>query len=180
MSIIVDYEQPRESNLSKSAVDELAANVAGQIGYEPGTDLTSAVQSLGGVLVIQDILTSNLRSSGSIRVEEDNSFRIYLASHTGPLRDRFTIAHEIGHYVLHYLWPNRSGRVVRRLEAQRYGTGRVEWEANWFAAGFLMPADDFRRKFAEFDGNIAMIAAHYGVSAKAAEIRVEYLGLATA
>lgn len=173
----MDYSAPRECGLSKAEVDGLAAKVAEHLSYRPGQDLDPIVSKLGGVIRIQDILDFNAISSGSIRVQGMNRFEIFLASHTGPTRDRFTIAHELGHYFLHYVYPNQTGRPVQHLEAQRYGTGRVEWEANWFAAGFLMPANLFREYFRTLGGSITMIANEFVVSAEAARIRCQVLGL---
>ena len=77
--------------------------------------------------------------SGAIYVHGRGDFDIVLPQFTSPLRDRFTIGHELGHYFLH----SRQGE--RPLVAYRQGSGRLEWEANWFAAGLLMPKDEFLR-----------------------------------
>ncbi|WP_051252091.1 ImmA/IrrE family metallo-endopeptidase [Rhizobium etli] len=171
------YNQPIQCGLSKSAVDALAANVAKQVNYEPGDDLYPIVTRLGGRIVVNSLWEVSDATSGSIRIESDGSFTIALASHTGKERDRFTVAHELGHYVLHYLWPNQNGRKTGPIEAKRYGSGKVEWEANWFAAGFLMPEQEFRRAWEELGGVVPLLAERFGVSQDAARIRVETLGL---
>lgn len=172
------YSAPIECGLSKAAVDNVAANVAEHMGYKPGQDLEPVVERLGGKIRIQDVLDFNKHSSGSIRIQSQGRFQIFLASHTGPTRDRFTIAHELGHYFLHYIYPNQTGQRVEKLEAQRYGTGRVEWEANWFAAGFLMPATSFREYYAFLRGSTPLLAEKFGVSNEAAQIRIKALDLA--
>jgi predicted transcriptional regulator len=172
------YAEPVQSGLSKQAVDNLAASVAAQFGYTPGAELAPIVEKMNGRIRMQSMVELTDASSGSIRVEPDGSFEIMVAAHTGPARDRFTIAHELGHYVLHFLWPKHQGRpVASGLQAKRYGTGRVEWEANWFAAGFLMPRDSFKAAFAELDGNLASISSRFAVSMEAARVRAEALGL---
>jgi Zn-dependent peptidase ImmA (M78 family) len=173
----MEYSAPIESGLSKAVVDKFAADVANQLSYAPGSDLQPIVEKLGGRITIQNVLDFNRIPSGSIRIDGPNRFEIFLAAHTGPMRDRFTIAHELGHYVLHYLYPNQNGRKVERLEAQRYGSGRVEWEANWFAAGFLMPLNLFREKYIELQGSIASLAAEFGVSTDSVRIRAQFVGL---
>ena len=173
----MSYNAPVECGLSKPAVDRLASNIAKQIGYDPGADLSPIVSRLGGKIVLSDLWQLSDSTSGSIRIEESGSFTIALASHTGAERDRFTIAHELGHYVLHFLWHKQHGKSVGAVEAMRYGTGRVEWEANWFAAGFLMPADIFTNSWKEANGVISSVAAHFGVSVDATRIRAETLGL---
>lgn len=59
-----------------------------------------------------------------------------------PGRERFTVAHELGHYLLHRgqaeSFKCMTDDVVDRVLKQR------EWEANEFASYLLMPIDDFR------------------------------------
>jgi Zn-dependent peptidase ImmA (M78 family) len=173
----MEYSAPVESGLSKAVVDRFAADVANQLNYMPGSDLSPIIEKLGGRITIQNVLDFNRIPSGSIRIDAPNRFEIVLAAHTGPMRDRFTIAHELGHYVLHYLYPNQNGTKIERLEAQRYGSGRVEWEANWFAAGFLMPQSLFRDRYVEMHGSHASLAAAFGVSTESVRIRAQSLGL---
>lgn len=173
---LITYNAPSESGLTKDSVDHIASSVAQQVGYTPGADLVSIVTRLGGTISVQNVWDIADASSGSIRINAPNDFEISLASHTGPTRDRFTIAHELGHYVLHYIWPRQQGNAVGPIEAQRYGTGRVEWEANWFAAGFLMPREMFLQISAECGGNLSVLSQRFQVSLEAARIRREYLG----
>lgn len=175
----MEYSPPIESGLSKAVVDRFASDVANQLSYVPGDDLVPIVEKLGGQIQVQDVLDFTRLPSGSIRVHGEGDFEIFLAAHTGPMRDRFTIAHELGHYVLHFLYPNRKGKRVQRMEAERYGSGRVEWEANWFAAGFLMPADRFRERYLVLAGSPTSLAEEFGVSVEAAKIRAKFVGLTT-
>lgn len=60
-------------------------------------------------------------------------------------RQRFTIAHELGHYLLHSFSPqdlyvDHSFQVLLRDERSSEGTDTTEREANLFAAELLMPA----------------------------------------
>ncbi|MBF5094004.1 ImmA/IrrE family metallo-endopeptidase [Azospirillum sp. INR13] len=171
------YAPPIESGLNKASVDRFAANIANQVGYVSGQPLEPVVQKLGGRIAVRNFWEMDSLGSGSIRINEPGDFEIYVAAHTGPVRDRFTIAHELGHYILHYLWPRSQGRVIGPTEAQRYGSGRVEWEANWFAAGFLMPAESFNSEFHNSGGNLPYLSERFGVSMEAARIRAQSLGL---
>jgi hypothetical protein len=89
-------------------------------------------------------------------------------------RQRFTIAHELGHYLLH-----RRRQVTFRCTADDIATGHdpgetLETEADAFAATLLMPLDDFRRQVADqpvsFD-LLSRCAERYGVSLTAATLR---------
>jgi hypothetical protein len=90
-------------------------------------------------------------------------------------RRRFSIAHELGHFLIpKHANEGISGYCldadmrVRSTDAQR-----IEWEANDFAAELLMPQHLFRRDVAQFDPSIASIEklagdAFYNVSLLAA------------
>ncbi len=56
-------------------------------------------------------------------------------------RKRFSLAHEIGHFVLHPPQETYVNRVYARDKRSSEGTDPLEVEANAFAAEFLMPED---------------------------------------
>ncbi|WP_082363697.1 ImmA/IrrE family metallo-endopeptidase [Rhodopseudomonas sp. AAP120] len=173
------YSSPSSCGLSKAVVDDFASKVAAHLGYNVGGPLVPIVEKIGGKVQVQDILDFSNPPSGSIRIDGVGRFSIFLASHTGPARDRFTIAHELGHYFLHYLYPKQNGAELQAMEAQRYGSGPVEWEANWFAAGFLMPVPEFTERYKKLNGSVALLADAFGVSTEAARIRAEFAGLSS-
>lgn len=174
-----EYANPESCGLSKSAVANLAEKFAREmVNYEPGTDLTPIVERLGGRITYQDLCELKHSDSGSIQVEPDSTFSIFLPNHTSPERDRFTIAHELGHYVLHFLLPRTSGQNLELgLQAARFGKGQTEFEANWFAASFLMPANAYKEKYTEASGSIERVADFFDVSESAATVRAKALGL---
>lgn len=167
------YPQAEPANLSKAQVHSLAEKFAELVGYKPGGSLKDVIERLGGKVVVEDTLLTDPARSGSLIVEATGDFKIILPAHTSAIRDRFTLAHELGHYVIHYLFARKEGQLM----ALRRGSDRIEWEANWFAAAFLMPADAFSQAVTELGRNVDMLASQFGVSASAAEIRVKALGL---
>ena len=100
-------------------------------------------------------------------------------------RQRFSIAHEIGHLLLHEGRPmfiDRDGRLDRRDEVSALGTDTEEIEANRFAAALLMP----RPLLAEAVGRLhrngqavspEVLAKRFEVSVQAMEYRLINLGL---
>jgi Zn-dependent peptidase ImmA (M78 family) len=89
-------------------------------------------------------------------------------------RQRFTIAHEFGHYLLHRHQQQRFECGDADIETGE-GTGRdIETEADRFASTLLMPLDDVRR---QVDGEpisfdmLGHCADRYGVSLTAAALR---------
>lgn len=108
---------------------------------------------------------------------------IYVEASDSPARKRFTIAHELGHYLLHYrdqdvehIDTSDNFRTVLEPDAHWTEDRRREWEANAFAAALLMPSDLVQRVWPEvrdLDG----MAAWFQVSPKAMAIRLEELRL---
>ncbi len=91
-------------------------------------------------------------------------------------RRRFTIAHEIGHFVLH------AGRsqvaatsYCRASDLER--SDSVEGEANRFAAALLMPEPLVEREATRCGCNIPLLAERFGVSAPAIRLRLLTLDL---
>lgn len=89
-------------------------------------------------------------------------------------RQRFTIAHEFGHYLLHR---HRQAEFNCGLDVIESGDAHgqaMETEADEFAATLLMPLDDFRAQVAgqliNFD-LLGRCADRYGVSLTAAALR---------
>jgi Zn-dependent peptidase ImmA (M78 family) len=157
------------ANLSKAKTEEFAARVTSVLGFKIGQDPARLVARLGGKVHYQDI-EEWIEENGSIFVHGEHDFDILLPHYTSPLRDRFTVAHELGHYFLH------SDQGAEPIIAYRRGSTRIEWEANWFAAALLMPKHAFEVACKE-TGNITRIALQFGVSQEAAKVRKDALGL---
>jgi Zn-dependent peptidase ImmA (M78 family) len=103
---------------------------------------------------------------------------IYNESGTSLGRKRFTISHELGHYLLHRANLPNGIECDERVVTRREGKG-IEREADEFAAGLLMPLDDFRARIGPEDkpsmGDLAGVKERYGVSLTAAALRwLEY------
>lgn len=106
-----------------------------------------------------------------------------------PARQRFTIAHELGHMLLHGkqqdMFIDRSHAVVFRRAGKSDQSERREIEANGFAAEILMPRDflladwENEKNIDGFDAEalIAKLARRYQVSSQAMTIRLTVLGL---
>jgi Zn-dependent peptidase ImmA (M78 family) len=105
------------------------------------------------------------------------------------VRQRFTVAHELGHLELHPGKPMILDHVIRvdfRDQRAATATDRQEIEANQFAAELLMPRDwvfgeVVRRTTAgvepEDDALVAALANRFRVSQQAMQFRLVNLGL---
>lgn len=101
-------------------------------------------------------------------------------------RKRFTVAHELGHFMLHEhenLHVDKRFMIQLRDEKSSKGEFEDEKEANLFAAELLMPVDFIQSdlsEISEFDLEdeqfIKELADRYKVSTQAMTFRLAYLG----
>ncbi len=101
-------------------------------------------------------------------------------------RQRFTIAHELGHFLLHggnSVHIDKQFSVMRRDKDSSKGTSPQEMEANLFAAELLIPEAFLARDMKEAgsfdlpeDDRVAELANKYQVSQQAMTIRLTTLG----
>lgn len=150
-------------------------------------DLLSSVYGGATKIKIPVDLGSILRQNGltlkvgnfedpSISGYYDKSDRtIYISKDEAYPRQLFTIAHEIGHFVLH---ENRETDIFYRLDSiqlERQDKAE-EQEANWFAASLLMPAS-LISAYWSIMGNAEALAGQFNVSKTAMNWRLKNLGL---
>jgi Zn-dependent peptidase ImmA (M78 family) len=103
----------------------------------------------------------------------DDVFPVIVVNSRQPLsRQRFTVAHELGHY---YLGHERSSF------AEPGGASRQERAAERFAANLLMPAAWVRRHWQMYAANrenrLSVLAGLFEVSQAALKVRLKELGL---
>lgn len=125
-----------------------------------------------GVPVLASTLSPGI--SGELRPGQGGGFVIRVNRHDPPVRQRFTVAHEIAHFLLHrdHIGQGIEDDVLYRssLSDQR------EAEANRLAADILMPYDVVHRAYrqalrTEVDPVVA-VAQKFGVSEQAMRIRL--------
>jgi Zn-dependent peptidase ImmA (M78 family) len=116
-------------------------------------------------------------ASGALMMEmvnEELHAVIHLNSSDAPVRQRFTCAHELGHYVNRVNRGQFEGRVVDwRDQRSRTGTQPDEVHANAFAAALLMPADIVRGLAA--NSHTVQMALFFEVSVEAMDNRLRAL-----
>ena len=99
-------------------------------------------------------------------------------------RYRFTLGHELGHWVLHkYLYAG-THRAAASYGIDEQSVNSVEWQANYIAKAILMPVVQVRRSFRqlrwEYGPDAVIIpdmAEIFEVSKQAMGIRLSELGL---
>lgn len=111
--------------------------------------------------------------------------KVYVNADDHPVRKRFTIAHELGHFFLHlaggegeFIDDADNFRIPVEPDAAWTKERREEWEANVFAAALLMDEALVRKVWPEIR-DVEGMARWFQVSQQAMAIRLGDLGLAT-
>jgi hypothetical protein len=102
-----------------------------------------------------------------------DGFAVSVRGDRGERRRRFSIAHEIGHFVLH---PAQARH--ERGGAVNEATRVREREADAFAAELLMPERLVRQAALEDGADVRRLADRFEVSVAAMSVRLRRLGLA--
>lgn len=124
--------------------------------------------------------------SGMLVVQGDIATAVVNRDHS-MTRKRFTLAHELGHFILHKDSSSvfiDSSPIFYRDEQSAQGLLTEEVEANAFAAELLMPENWLREKVADLpldyvtdEAGVARLAQELQVSVQALSIRLGKLGL---
>jgi Zn-dependent peptidase ImmA (M78 family) len=138
-------------------------------------DVTSLAEALG--IKVWESSTMPDDVSGKIMRDEKHGggakYSILVNSKHPYLRKRFTVAHEIAHYILHR---EQIGYALTDDALYRSGlSGREEAQANRLAAEILMP-QKLINEHRVFSDNIERLAKLYQVSQEAMRIRLRMPG----
>lgn len=155
--------------------------VARHLGAAP-VDLNAIFDELG-----IDYSERRIGSGESAWIERiGDRFHVVVNSAESEARRRFSAAHELAHYLLHRDLMQIDGDRMNRHTDRLYGapednpaspfTRQHEIQANRLAAQIVMPAKLVRQKF-NTEQDITRLAADFGVSKAAMEIRLRTLGL---
>lgn len=163
--------------LGKSFIEGYAEGLVAQYGLDREQSdasclLKGFVGSLGGRIRVVNSREWLELQHEALRIHAPNDFEIILTCYTGVLRDRFCVAHELGHYFLH----SKEGLVVG-ARPRKAPSCLEEWEANWFALALLMPAIKFKLLWDLFPEDYVRLAGLFYVPVVAAKVRAEGLGL---
>ncbi|SMG42639.1 protein of unknown function [Marivirga sericea] len=146
---------------------------------KPSIDVTEIANRLG-INIIRKSLGNDL--SGVLVLKGDNHSVIGIDIAQGPQRERFTIAHELGHYILHRKL--KSTFIDEKITFTRGNAkGIHEVEANAFAASLLMPKFLLEKNILSFESKeigeeqIEELAKEYKVSNIAMTYRLTNLRL---
>jgi len=133
---------PTEDGLNPDKLAALAREEMG-IGAGPIPNLVAAIEKCGGIVIDRNLEIPDM--DALCRWVPELPKLLFLNGAKPPDRIRHSLAHELGHTIMHF------GRDVDHKVA--------EDQANAFGAAFLMPADQIRRDFRGGSVTLADLAA---------------------
>lgn len=146
-------------------------------------DVEGIARSLGLEVIYADLGDGN----SGLLISDGATAQICVEESESSVRQRFTIAHEIGHYSLRHQFENgehvhvdKGNYISQRGPTASDGSNAKEIEANQFAAALLMPSNSIRQwaaKFAGDDKQVSRLSEMFNVSEQAMTIRLTSLGL---
>lgn len=112
---------------------------------EPPIDVYELARN-NGIEIIEQLFPNNYKNvSGFINIEDDHPV-MYVNANDSQNRRKFTVAHELGHWILHEILIREDPKKAVLLRvALGANTDILEKEANAFAAELLVPMDIFSK-----------------------------------
>lgn len=171
----------RPTRISKQTFEEPAllkdvdtiVQYARKGGYYSGEilDLDSAVSMFDDIKV--EYVPMDQTQSGELFCE-NGIWVIRINQKHNKKRQRFTLAHELGHYILH---KEKNAGFKDAVFFRNEILDSMEYSANEFASNLLMPESSVK-KYIDIEGirNIGQLAEVFGVSAAAMKYRILSLG----
>lgn len=110
--------------------------------------------------------------------QENGDFVIRINRHEAKHRQRFTLAHEIAHYLLHRDKIVAEGGWSENVLLRSGQPASVEYEANRLASDLIIPSQQLAAATADYSGPMTSeiiedLARRFGVSTAAMEIKLQ-------
>ena len=169
MTETITYDANVTLQNAKTDAEGILRSVWG--GHRIPVDPVRIARALG-INVVDANLAGDV--AGAI-VKEAGKDAVILVNETdNPNRKRFTVAHELGHFVQKS--DDAFEYVDRRDTLSTMGVSPEEMYANAFAANLLMPEEEVKRLHSEKASDLEM-ALRFGVSREAMRVRLSSLGI---
>lgn len=169
---------------SRRELRAIARQIIAEAGQKPPIDI-AAVARGRGLRIREEPLEPSV--SGVLVMHDDGRAVIAVNGDHHPNRQRFSIAHELAHFLLHRyasraFIDDHSRQAYFRDERASQGLYEQEIDANYLAAEILMPRDWLQKDLVggpidpSNEEEVSRLARKYGVSQQAMSIRLTNLG----
>ncbi|MDD9909304.1 MAG: ImmA/IrrE family metallo-endopeptidase [Ahrensia sp.] len=141
----IKFAPPEKLNADRGDIKRIAETVRSHFNFDKPANLQDLTRMLGGTINRKNFWISDNIHLDAIVVRQPKDFTIYISETSSRYVNNFTIAHELGHYFLHYLRGNlesrntEAGPQLKPMVATRSGNDEIEKQANIFAWELLVP-----------------------------------------
>lgn len=128
----------RYLTISNEEIEEIALKTRRHfnLGDGPISNLTILLEN-NGLIVVEMPLNTKAEDAFSRWVLDSNiPVAVMVSDHPSACRDRFSLAHELGHLIMH-----------QSIQPTQTNLKTLEEQAHRFASSFLMPAHSYTREF---------------------------------
>ena len=168
--INMSYLKPSRQAEIQRIIDSIPALTSG-ISY-PDNNLIDVATALNAEVIVKNLDDEGIHIDGAMVRNKKNKAKatIFINSQRPDERKLFTLAHEIGHFLLGHNGTNF------RIDRDIYSRGKdvYETEANFFAAALLMPEKDVVN-FILSGMSADEMAGIFNVSRSAAKNRISWV-----
>ncbi|XSG82496.1 MAG: ImmA/IrrE family metallo-endopeptidase [Methyloligella sp. ZOD6] len=158
-------------------------NLAPEVRADIDEYLSEYPVKLGAIakqLGVKVLLSTLPRGTSGQIGQENGDFVIRVNRHEAKHRQRFTLAHELAHYLLHRDRIVAEGGWSENVLLRSGQPADVEYEANRLASDLVIPSAQLAEATAEYSGPmtgevVEDLARRFGVSTAAMEIKLQMM-----
>lgn len=140
ISNFVEIQDLQNTNLNIDEIEKVTKKVRESINYDDGPidNMVEFAELLGITMINNNGFSDKVDAfSSKYTIRNNNYFMVSIPAEGTFFRQQFSIAHEIGHWILH------EGFNPQELEKDEYKL--MEQDANNFASSLLMPSERFTK-----------------------------------
>lgn len=170
--------------MSKKLIEQKAYDILNKLNIN---SLPIPIKEIANKLNVQLIPHDSKGNFSGLLLIQDDIVIIGYNPFESEVRQRFTFAHELGHYILHKerndIFIDKKFKVLFRDERATTGEYKIEQEANAFAAALLMPELQVKEKIKTLNFDLGdescliELARIFNVSVQAMTFRIINLRL---
>ena len=133
---IPSITETRFLKITNQEIEEIAAECreTWSLGNGPIDNIAQTIEAAGVILTKVLVGTSKMDGVSKWNEEHKRPYMLIASDKANGIRNRFDMAHELGHLVLHRHVSNENFRKYYK---------EIERQANYFAGCFLLPAESF-------------------------------------